>query len=290
MKILMLNPPFHKRYSRQSRSPCVTKGGTFYYPYYLAYATGVLEKEGFDVKLIDAVANDLSPEDTVNYAKKFDPVLTVLDTSTPSIYNDVEVAGEIKAAVPEVHINLVGTHPTNVPEETILLSDSVNSLCRREYDFTLVDLAYALEESKGLNEVDGLSYLEDGRVINNAPREPIKDLDSLPFVTEVYKKHLDIKDYFYASLRYPQVTILTARGCPYNCHFCNAPFKNTYRARSIENVVEEFEYIQKELPQVKEVMIEDETFPANKKRTIALCDLMMARGMKLKWSCNARVN
>jgi len=56
----MLNPPFMKKFSRSSRSPCVTKGGTFYYPYYLAYATGALEKNGFkgDVKLVDAVANE----------------------------------------------------------------------------------------------------------------------------------------------------------------------------------------------------------------------------------------
>ena len=290
MKILMLNPPFYKRYSRQSRSPCVTRGGTFYYPYYLAYATGALEKEGFDVTLIDAVAKELSREDTVNYVKKFDPVLAVLDTSTPSISNDVEVASEIKAAVPDVHINLVGTHPTNLPDETLLLSDSVNSLCRGEYDFTLVDLAHAIEGNKNFDGIDGLSYKNNGRVFNNKPRELIKELDSIPFVIEIYKKHLDIKDYFYASLRYPQGTILTARGCPYNCHFCNAPFKNSYRARSIENVVEEFEYIQNELPEVKEVMIEDETFPANKKRTLALCNLLIEREIKLKWSCNARVN
>ncbi len=286
----MINPPFYKRYSRQSRSPCVTKGGTFYYPYYLAYATGVLEKEGFDVRLIDAVAKGWSREDTVSYAKKFDPDLVVLDTSTPSIYNDTDVAGEIKGAVPRVYINLLGTHPTNLPEETLLLSDSIDSLCRGEYDFTLVDLAHALDDGKGLGGIDGLSYKDNGKVVNNNPRELTKDLDALPFVTEVYKKHLDIKDYFYASLRYPQVTILTARGCPYNCHFCNAPFKNSYRARSIENVVEEFKYIQKELPEVKEVMIEDETFPVNKRRTLDLCDLMMERGIKLKWSCNARVN
>ncbi len=286
----MLNPPFFRRYSRQSRSPCVTKGGTFYYPYYLAYATGVLEREGFEVRLIDAVAKDWSREETVNFAKEFGPDIVVLDTSTPSIYNDVEIAGEIKDTISEVHINLVGTHPSNLPEETLLLSDVVDSLCRGEYDLTLVDLDLALKEGKGFENIDGLSYRSNGKVVNNKPRELIKDLDTLPFVTEVYKKHLNVTDYFYASLRYPQVTILTARGCPYNCHFCNAPFKNSYRARSIENVVREFEYIQKELPYVKEVMIEDETFPANKKRTLALCDLMVEKGIKLRWSCNARVN
>jgi radical SAM superfamily enzyme YgiQ (UPF0313 family) len=289
MKILMLNPPFFKKYSRQSRSPCITKGGTFYYPYFLAYATGVLEKNNFSVKLIDAVAKEWTREKTVEFVKTFNPKLCVIDTSTPSIYSDVEMGNKIKEAVPEAHINLVGTHPTALPEETLRLG-KIDSVCRGEYDYTVRDLAFALEEDRPLNSVDGLSFKEDGRVYHNKDRELIKNLDELPFVSEVYKRHLNIKDYFYASLTYPQVTILTARGCPYNCSFCNAPFKNSYRARSIENVVDEFEYIQSELPEVKEVMIEDETFAVNKKRTLQLCDLMIKRGIKLQWSCNVRVN
>lgn len=288
MKILLLNPPFFKRYSRQSRSPCVTKGGTFYYPYFLAYATGVLEKE-FKVKLIDAVARNWSINATVEFAKSFNPALVVLDTSTPSIYSDVEIASKIKEALPDAHVNLVGTHPTALPGETLNLG-KIDSVCRGEFDYTVRDLAFALRDNKSLVRIDGLSFKENGRVYHNGPRELIKNLDELPFVSEVYKTHLNIKDYFYASLLHPQVTILTARGCPYNCSFCNSPFKNSYRARSIKNVVKEFEYIQSELPEVKEVMIEDETFAANKKRTIELCNLMVKQGIKLAWSCNARVN
>ncbi len=288
MKILLLNPPFFKKYSRQSRSPCVTKGGTFYYPYFLAYATGVLEKE-FEVKLIDAVARNWSIDATVEFAKNFNPALVVLDTSTPSIYNDVEIASRIKEALPNAHVNLVGTHPTALPGETFNLGKA-DSVCRGEFDYTVRDLAFALRDNKSLVGIDGLSFKENGRVYHNGPRELIKNLDELPFVSEVYKKHLNVRDYFYASLLHPQVTILTARGCPYNCSFCNSPFKNSYRATSVENVVKEFEYIQSELPEVKEVMIEDETFAANKKRTIELCNLMVKRGIKLAWSCNARVN
>jgi radical SAM superfamily enzyme YgiQ (UPF0313 family) len=289
MKVLMLNPPFFRRYSRQSRSPCVTKGGTFYYPYFLAYATGVLEKE-FSVKLIDAVAKDYSRIDTVEFAKEFEPGLVVLDTSTPSIKNDVEVAEEIKNALPTAHVNLVGTHPSTLPDETLRMSESIDSVCRGEYELTVLDLAKTLQAGDTLMGVDGLSFRLNGEVINNRERDLIGDLDELPYVSGVYKRHLDIHDYFYASLRYPQVTILTARGCPYNCSFCNAAFKNSYRSRSIRNVVGELKYIQKELPEVREVMFEDETFPANQKRAIELCKLMQSEGIKLKWSCNARVN
>lgn len=290
MKILLLNPPFIPKYSRTSRSPAKTKGGTFYFPYYLAYCCGALEKAGFHPMLIDAVARGWTHEATVEFVKNTKPDLLIIDTSTPSIVNDVEIAGKIKKLSPKTHINLVGTHPTALPNETFKISSAIDSICRWEYDYTVVDLAKALEKKKSLRRVLGLSYRDSRGIHHNKLRPLIKNLDELPFVSEIYKKHLDIWHYFYASVRYPQVTILTARGCPYNCSFCISQFKGSYRARSAENVVEEFEYIQRELPEVKEVMIEDETFPVSKERTIELCDLMIERKIKLPWSCNARVN
>ena len=290
MKILMLNPPFIPKYSRQSRSPAKTKGGTIYFPYFLAYAAGVLEKNGFNVKLLDAVAKDLSHDETLDVIKKFNPSLVVVDTSTPSIINDVEFASRIKKKLENVHVNLVGTHPTHLPEETLKMSDKIDSVCVWEYDYTVRDLAIALEKGMDLKNVEGLCFRGGKKIVKNKSRTLIQNLDDLPFVSEVYKKHLNIKDYFYASVEYPQVTILTARGCPYNCTFCNSPFKASYRFRSVENVIQELEFIKNELPEVREVMIEDETFPAVKSRTIKLCDEIIKRKINMKWSCNARVN
>jgi radical SAM superfamily enzyme YgiQ (UPF0313 family) len=250
----------------------------------------MLEKENFKVKLIDAVAKEWDHGETINFVKKYKPDFIVIDTSTPSIYNDVNIGSEIKETLPNTHVTLVGTHPTNLPEQTLNLSEKIDSICRGEYDITVVELAKAIEGGKELSKVKGISYRRNKKIVHNPDRELIKNLDILPFVSGVYKRHLNIKDYFYASLTYPQVTILTARGCPYSCSFCPIPFKDSYRARSIENVVNEFEYIQEKLSEVKEVMIEDDTFPVSKKRTIDLCNLMIKRGIKLKWSCNARVN
>jgi len=293
MKILLLNPPFMPRFSRPSRSPSVTKGATFYIPYYLAYACGVLDKNGFDVKLIDSVASEWDKNKTFEFVKSFQPDLVVVDTSTPSIYNDVEVASEIKKLLPSVHVSLVGTHPTRVPDETFSLSNNIDSICRFEYDYTILELARALQGKKSLNSVDGLSFRQNGKIIHNKDRFLIKNLDELPFVSEVYKKQFGkegIKKYFYASLKHPQITILTSRGCPFGCSFCPIPFKQSYRERSPENVVEEFEYIKKELPYVKEVMLEDDTFPINKQRTIKICDMLIEKKINLSWSCNARVD
>jgi len=292
MKVLMLNPPFLPKYSRQSRSPCVTKGGTFYYPYFLAYATGVLENEGIEVKLADAVANGWGREETVAHAKAFNPQLIVVDTSTPSIRNDVEVATLLKRELPNAHVTLVGTHPTALPEET-LKTENIDSVCRGEYDHTVRDLALALDSGKPLERVEGLSFKGKNGIIHNEPRALAKNLDELPWVSKVYAKQFGekgIRKYFYASLRWPQITILTARGCPYSCSFCNSPFKHSYRARSAGDVIAELKWIEENMPFVKEVMIEDETFPAVKQRTLELCKAISAAGIKLTWSCNARVN
>lgn len=290
MRIILLNPPFITKYSRQSRSPAKTKGATLYYPYFLSYCCGVLEKNGFEVKLLDSIAKDLSHDETLKVIKKFNPSLVVIDTSTPSIINDINFASRIKTELENVHVNLVGTHPTYLPEQTLKMSDKIDSVCIWEYDYTVRDLAIALDKGKNLKSVEGLCFRDGNKIIKNKPRSLIQNLDELPFVSEVYKKHLDVKDYFYASVEYPQVTILTARGCPYNCTFCNSPFKASYRSRSIDNVIEEFEFIKDELPEVREVMIEDETFPAVKLRTVKLCKEMIKKELNMKWSCNARVN
>ncbi len=85
----MLNPPFLPKYYRFSRSPAVTRSGTIYYPLWHAYATGVLEKEGHEVKLIDAPVNGQERDDCYIIAKEFSPNMAVVYTSTPSTHNDI---------------------------------------------------------------------------------------------------------------------------------------------------------------------------------------------------------
>jgi len=262
-------------------------------PYFLSYCCGVLDKAGHEVKIIDAVTREWDRQQTMDFVKSFQPDLVVVDTGTPSIYNDVEVAAEIKKLLPAAHVTLVGVHPTRVPDETFKLSENIDSICRGEYDYIVRDLAQALQNKTPLAKIDGLSFRENGKIIHSKDRELIKNLDELPFVSEVYKKQFGkdgIKKYFYASLKHPQITILTARGCPFSCSFCPIPFKQSYRSRSPENVVAEFEYIKRELPYVKEIMLEDDTFPLNKQRTIKICDLLIEKKINLQWSCNARVD
>jgi len=291
MKIVFVNPPYKGRFSRTSRSPAVPSGGTMYYPFWLAYAAGVAERDGYDVKIIDAPADDISLDGTLEIIGGFMPDMAVLDTSTASIYSDVKVAESVKKLLPECFVVLVGTHPSALPEETLNLSPMIDAIALGEYDYTIRDLASAIAANTPLTDVAGLALRQDDKIFTTEPREKIEDLDELPFVTSVYKKHLNHKNYFFSAAKYPMVMIITGRGCPFRCFFCVYPqtfHSRRYRARSPEDVVAEFEYIKENLPDVKEVAIEDDCFTANTERVRSICRLLIEQKVNLPWYCNVR--
>jgi len=293
MNILLINPPFLPKFSRFSRSPAVTKSGTIYYPIWHAYATGVLEKEGHDVKLIDAPADGLSREDCYKIATDFQPEMVVVYTSTPSIYNDIEITGAIKEIVPDSFTVLAGPHVSALPVESLLIDSRIDAIARREYDVTLTELASVLTSGGDLSEIKGITYRRNGQIFSTPDRDFIEDLDSIPFVSAVYKKHLTIENYFYAHCRYPTVSIFTSRGCYAKCNYCVYPeqmFGRRQRRRSPENIVEEFKYIEKELPQVKEVLIDDDTFSFDQEHTKRFCELMIEKQIKIPWTVECRAN
>jgi radical SAM superfamily enzyme YgiQ (UPF0313 family) len=295
MNILVLNPPFHTRYSRSQRSPAVIKSGVMYYPLWLASATGVLEQDGFAVKLVDAPASGYDLQDVLRLADELQPRLVVMDTSTPSIHNDVEVAEAIKSRIPGAFILLVGPHVTALPGESLALSPAVDAVARGEYDHTVRDVARLLAGGGDpAGAILGLSTRdEDGAPLHSPDRPPIQDLDAVPFVSEVYKRHLRIEDYFYSIARYPEVTIVTGRGCPHRCTYCLWPQTITghpYRQRSIANVADEFEFIAREFPQVNEIFVEDDTLTVDQDRSIALAKELIQRGNRLPFTANSRAN
>jgi radical SAM superfamily enzyme YgiQ (UPF0313 family) len=296
MRVLMLNPPFLYRFSRTSRSPAISKGGCVYYPIWMGYATGVLEKAGHDVKLLDCPASGMKIEDVIEIVNNWKPKLIVVDSVTASFNNDVKVVEKLKDALPEAFTLMVGTHVSALPEMSLNASKKIDAVARGEYDFIVRDLAEALEKNKPLDNVLGLTYRDaDGKIKFTPNMPPIEqpDLDKMPFVSEVYSRHLKIKDYFYPSVLYPEVTIITGRGCKFRCTFCKWPQTLTghfYRARSVKNVVDEFEWITKNLPYVKDIMIEDDTLTQDKQRTIEICKEVVNRGLKVTWTCNSRAD
>ena len=294
MRVLFLNPPFHPRFSREQRSPAVTKSGTLYYPKWLCHAAGVAIREGHDVDVVDAPAAEISLQAVIDRvrAKRIEAV--VCDTSTPSIVNDVRVLESLCEANPKVHLMFVGRHVSAAPKETFAMSSAVQAIALREYEYTVRDWLAALDCGASLEAVDGLVWGKSSReVVTNKPREAIKNLDELPFVTEVYKRFLHIPHYFYGHSLWPLVVFDTSRGCPYKCSFCVYPQTfsgHTMRYRSKEHVADEFDFVSRELPEVKTVMLEDDTFVISKKRTMELALELIQRGNRLRFDSNCRAD
>ena len=291
MKIYMLNPPYIPHFGRSMRWQDTGRAGTLYYPIWLSYATAVAEQE-HKVRLVDAPAWGWRLKDVLEDVRRFKPDLVVVDSSFPSLKNDVRVAEEIKKETEGMTV-LVGPPTSQFPDE-ILRSNGVDIAARYEYDFTIMDIAETIEKGKDLRGIKGISYKENGKIVHNPNREftSSEDLDKIPFVSKVYKEHLNVKDYFLNYCLYPMVQIFTGRGCPYQCTFCSWPqtfMGRKYRVRSIENLLDELEWIEENL-EVKEVFFEDDTFTINKKRVIDFCRGYRERGLNISWSCNARVD
>jgi len=292
MRIAFLNPPFEFRISKESRWPEYTKSGTLYYPFWLAYATGVvLEKTEHEATLIDAIAEGYDFNETIRKLEEFNPNLVVIETSTPTVRNDAKFTQALKDKL-EVKVCFVGPHVSAVPEDTLKRYSVVDFIARREFDYTIPELADALEGKKRLKNVLGLSFRKNKRIVHTKQRSLIQNLDELPFVSKVYKKFLDIRKYRYALARHPMVQVWSSRGCPNLCTFCQLPQTfsgRLFRVRTPENFVDELEWIDENLP-VKEIFIEDDTFTISKPRVVEICKLIRKRGLDVVWSCNARAD
>lgn len=296
-KITFLNPPFHYRFSRESRSPAVAKSGTLYYPKWLSYAAGLAIKKGHNVDLIDAPAKGRSIDYCIDRIKENDSKFLVIDTSTPSIINDIKVVKELQVRLPDISFLMVGRHVSAMPEETHSLFKGMSKLplAIKEYEYTVLDWMEAINSGSSLRDVPGLSIYDpkNKECLKTPERPPLENLDELPFVTEVYKRFLDINDYYYGHSLYPLVVFDTSRGCPFKCTFCVYPQTfsgHTMRYRSPENVADEFDYVAKELPQVETIMLEDDTFPVDRKRTLSVAKALIKRGNKIPYDSNARAD
>lgn len=294
MKISVVNPPFlGGRFSRTSRSPAINKSGTLYWPFWLAYGAGALERQGHEVGFIDCPARGIGESALLEMLREFRPRMTVLDTSTPSIYSDLRIASMIRKCLPETYVVMAGTHVSALPRLCLRLAPSIQAVAVGEYDATLVELADTLEGGGDAREVPGLVLNHRGVLTDTGTREMIADLDSLPFLADVYRKHLDPRHYFFAAARYPSVMTITSRGCPYRCSFCVWPqvmHREKYRVRSPENVAEEFGLFRSYFPEVQEVVIEDDTFSIDSQRVELVAEALIATGNRLPWTANVRAN
>jgi radical SAM superfamily enzyme YgiQ (UPF0313 family)/ubiquinone/menaquinone biosynthesis C-methylase UbiE len=259
--------------------------GSSWYPIFLAYATGVLEKNGHQVKLVDAPVENLSRETVLKDIENFKPDIVAIYITWDSLKNDIKMAKQIKQ-INKCKIVFVGPWGSAYPKEILKkVQDSVNAIITREFEYPLLEMA----EGKDFSLIGDVVWKKNKEIIEN-PNGPImneKQLNEIPFVTSVYKNHLNIKKYRQASLLHPFVDLFTARGCSWGkCTFCLWPHtihcNIPYRMRDIENVIKELKFVKKELPSVKEIFIQDDTLPAGRMKQLA--EAILKNNLKIIWS------
>src|SRR6266403_789285 len=210
LKTLFLNPPSFENFDggASSRWPATREIESYWYPVWLAYPAGMLEGS----RLLDAPPHHISADETIQICKDFD--FLVLFTSTVGWTGDQKLAEAIKKANPAIKIDFV---------------------CRREFDFSVVEYA----NDKPLAEILGISYRKDGQVVHNPDRPQVEDLDALPWVTDIYKRDMDVTRYNVPFLLHPYVSLYSTRGCPAQCTFCLWPQTlsgHPWRKRSTDDV------------------------------------------------------
>lgn len=284
MRTLFLQPPTFDGFDggAGSRYQARREIKSFWYPTWLAQPAAMVEGS----RLIDAPPAGIGMEPILEDVKNRD--LVILHTSTPSFAKDVEVAQMLKDVNPNLKIGMVGAKVAVQPEESLLKGAPIDFVARNEFDYTIKEIA----EGRDFKDVDGITWRnKDGEIIANRDRAMIEDMDSLPFVTEVYKRDLRIEDYFIGYLMHPYISIYTGRGCKSRCTFCLWPQTvggHRYRTRSPQHVAAEIRLAKQYFPQVKEFFFDDDTFTDDLPRAEAIARELGKLGVT--WSCNAKAN
>jgi hopanoid biosynthesis associated radical SAM protein HpnJ len=282
-RTLFLNPPSFQDFDggAGSRYQATREVVSFWYPTWLCYPAGMIPES----RVVDAPPENLTVEQVAPLARDFD--LAVIFTSNASFSADLATITRLKEENPGLVAGLVGPQVTILPEESLEAGPQLDFVARREFDYTILELA----QGRPWDEILGMSYRHNGRIRHNDDRPLIEDLDALPFVTDVYQRDLHIENYKIPYLRYPYLSIYTGRGCPHHCVYCLWPQTFTgrrYRVRSVPNVVAEVRRALEHFPQTAEIFFDDDTFTANGERAR---EMARALGpLKCTWSATGRVN
>jgi anaerobic magnesium-protoporphyrin IX monomethyl ester cyclase len=272
VKILLVNPSYHDVYR------------TFDFvfpPLGLAYMAAVLTESNYEVKIVDL---NVSQDQQSIPDNNWDLVGITLDTSL--YYKGMEYARMLKSKGTKVVVG--GPHASFMADE-ILGNGSADFVVRGEGEHTILELVNALREGGKLEQIKGLSYLSDNQVVHNANRTYSDDLDTLPFPA---RHLLDMDKYRTSKLGTRTITsILTSRGCPYQCSFCaSSKLAGTFwRARSVESIIEEIQFV-KDTYGYRAFAFVDDNFTLNPQRVIDLCKEICKRGWDVHWWCFSRVD
>ena len=251
----------------------------------LAYIAAYLEQRGHRVSIIDLNAEPIGIDGLLKRIEQNKCRMVGITATTVQINSALIIAKTIKEKFSGIKIIMGGPHPSIMSDE-VLSAEFVDYIVRQEGELTMLDLV----EGKVPEQILGLSYKKNGVIIHNPPRPFIDNLDTLPFPA----RHLLPMEHYSPTLgnykRLPATSMITTRGCPGKCTFCNTDlFGKSIRVRSAENIVKEIIALIKNY-KIKEVSFYDDTFTVNKKNIQEFCSTIIKNNIDITWSCMSRID
>jgi len=276
MQVTFVNPPYPTGSHRHP--PFIPLG--------IGYLAAVLEKNGYDVNVIDCQALKLTLREVENELRKRQPDVVGLTSTTLTYKSALEIIKVAKKALPNSLTVIGGSHVTFWDDKALQECPQLDIVVRKEGENTLLELMQKLEAGKSFRNVLGITYRKDRKIVKNADRPYIENLDDLPFPAV----HLFPIEQFnkYGNIIFP---VMTSRGCVYWCEFCTAVrmFGRKYRMRSAKKVVDELEFLYRKYGE-KQYTFYDDAFTVDQARTEEICDEILRRGLKIRWDCETRVD
>jgi len=251
-------------------------------PLDLAYSASLLEKNEFEVEIVDCQASGLKKSKAIKKISKKSPDLIIVNTSGISASNDLDFANQLKIST-DALVGIIGPYISHYSEN--VFSKKIDVVISGEIEYTILDLAKKIP----LKEIKGISFKKNGKIIRNHNQELITNLDELPF--PAYHL-LPMKKYSYWYLpKMPFTTFQSSRGCPFKCIYCpySLDSNSVWRFRSVENVLSELKLL-KEKYKIKSILFRDQIFTFNMKRAEEICNRISKEGLDFEWRCETRAD
>lgn len=262
------------------------------FPFYLAYCAALLKKNGFEVLMIDAIAEKITEENYFARMKAFQPDFVVHEIATASIHTDFRHAKIVKEILPEAKLFFGGPHHLMYKPEFLNEHPEIDFTVEGEYEMVVLKVAQNLYDQKALEQIQGLGLRKaDGTPTCNG-RAPLVELSELPWPAREYLP-MDVYWDNQGNMPTPCLQVHASRGCPFTCNFCQWPQLmyggNKYRVRDPKDVADEIQFCRDNYGS-KSFYFDDDTFNIGKKRIIALCDEFIKHKLNMPWSAMSRAD